>query len=129
MYLSTATTEFKAGEEAHARKITKYDSVATEHGYQFIPLVFESTGRPSKDAKKMFNTLFQNYRETYQIRHSAITNMRAYWMCKISATLQRCIADSIVLRSRYANSNYKETTNPEQLSMQDEYEINYSISE
>jgi hypothetical protein len=129
MYLSTATTEFKAGEEAHARKITKYDSVATEHGYQFIPLVFESTGRPSKDVKKVFNTLFQNYRETYQIPHSAITNMRAYWMCKISATLQRCIADSIVLRSRYANSNYKETTNPEQLSMQDEYEINYSISE
>ena len=46
--LRTAATtgEFKAGEEAHLRKMQKYGDIAKEHCYdRFLPLlVFESTG-------------------------------------------------------------------------------------
>jgi len=130
MHLSTATTEFKAGEEAHLRKMQKYGDIATEHGYDFIPLVFESTGRPSNDVLKVLRTLFQNYREMYQIPHSVVANMRKHWTCKLSATLQRSLADSIVQRSRYANAGYtKATSNMAQLSIHGEYATTCAIAE
>ena len=108
----------------------KYGDIATEHGYDFIPLVFESTGRPSNDVLKVLRTLFQNYREMYQIPHSVVANMRKHWTCKLSATLQRSLADSIVQRSRYANAGYtKATSNMAQLSIHGEYATTCAIAE
>jgi hypothetical protein len=79
------------------RKHCKYDENAMSVNSKFIPIIIETKGCWQSEFKSFFNTVIQHNNRTSGI---PIAALKAYWMRRISATLQRTIARGILSKTK-----------------------------
>ena len=72
-----------------------YKNVAHQNGLSFLPIIFESTGRLHPSAVQFFRSVAQFAEEPLKIPKATLYG---YMMKRLSCTLQRGIANSILSR-------------------------------
>jgi hypothetical protein len=83
------------------RKDCRYDENARSVNSKFIPIIIESKGCRQSEFKSFFNTVIQYSHSTSGI---PIAELKAYWMRRISATLQRTVARGILSKTKRIHS-------------------------
>ena len=100
MSLGASRKEGLAAGKAFNAKNRKYKGIASENGLSFLPLIFETTGRPHDKVMEFVKKLAHNAEEIKRIDKSIIY---AYVMNRLSCTLQKSIAHTIITRMNGIN--------------------------
>jgi hypothetical protein len=91
------------------RKVTKYAAVSEANNLEFLPLIFETTG---KMHPKTETFLDRTVTEILNRRNPALRSvMNFYWYARVSCCIQKCIADAILTKSRVVNGNLTHSRN------------------
>ena len=99
--LDRARLSLRAANEAYEKKMTKYNDIALENNYRFMPLAFESSGSMHPQTRQFINTVAKHASNVKKIPENILLN---YMLKVISANIQKSIAKSIVARSLQINN-------------------------
>ena len=80
----------------HSDLYKKYVELSTLCGLNFLPAVFESTGRMSPDLLRFLSVLSEAAEPEWKINKGIILQ---YWLKLISCNLQRSLSDSLLRRT------------------------------
>ena len=107
--LSQSKVQGRAAAKAVIVKKNKYETSVTSIGYQFIPFAFENRGLWSKELKDFFNLVIKHGSQNNSIKPAIL---KSYWMRRISLTLLKYSARSVISRlSRSQSPNYYDESN------------------
>ena len=84
----------RAANMCFKRKVKKYGAISEANNLEFLPLIFETTGKmhPKTEIIKRRDPVV-----------SSVLNF--YWYSRVSCCIQKCIADAILTKSRNVNGN------------------------
>jgi hypothetical protein len=94
--LSQARTPLRAANKAAANKIRKYGDVATANNLGFLPFIIEITGRLHPQAESVLKDSVNRASDCRGIKAAILWK---YWISSLQITLQRAIANSIIIRA------------------------------
>ena len=94
--LQQALTVERAANEGFKGKNRKYGAIAEDNNLNFLPLIFETTGRIQKDALLEMDTWFKHGSDVRKIDKGVLST---YWLRSISCKLQKIAAQAIIQRS------------------------------
>ena len=100
----------RAAEKAKRAKVSKYGELAARSQLEFLPLIFESTGRMENLTMELVATTVRQMSRGDDAVYNA---MRRYWDARISFCLQKMIADAILKRSDAINGRLTKQSNYE----------------
>jgi hypothetical protein len=101
--LSAARKPGRSAEVSRKIKEHKYNGPCAANGLEFVPLIFESTGRIDKPCDDFLKKVLKQ--KTGRDNHSIQRAYTNYWFTRLSCCLQKAIASSIIIRSRLINGN------------------------
>ena len=117
--LSTAQSKIqgRAAARAVTRKNSKYQESVTAAGYTFVPMAFENRGLWSKEFKDFFNLVIKHGSQHNSVKPAIL---KCYWMRRISLTLLKYSARSVISRlsKSYSNNYFDESNNFEIINSQ-----------
>jgi hypothetical protein len=83
-------------------KNRKYKAICEQSNFEFIPIIFESTGAFHKEAYNFFTKIIDIMAAgNNKLKH--IYNL--FWMARLSCKIQKCIAHAIICKSSNINGN------------------------
>ena len=92
----------RAAKKAFAAKEKKYKQIATDNRLSFLPLIFESSGRPAETTVKFLKSMAKHAAEVKKINVNIVFS---YMMTRLSCVIQRCVANSLNTRVNNLNSH------------------------
>ncbi len=98
----------RAAEAAKRMKVSKYGELAAGSQLEFLPLIFESTGRMESITMDLVATTVRQMSRGDDVLYNA---MRRYWDARISFCLQKMLADAILKRSDAINGRLTRQSN------------------
>lgn len=91
----------------YQEKLRKYRDICERSNYEFLPIVFVSTGAFHKEAASFFDKLL----DIIVAGHMKLKPIyRRFWASRFSCTLQKAIAYAILSKSRIINGNLLNST-------------------
>ena len=93
---------------AYKNKQDKYKEVALANGLSFLPIIYESTGRPHRDVVKFVRSMAHDSAEVKKLSEDIIFG---YVMNRLSCVLQRGIANSVNTRVCTLNGHLTRAAN------------------
>ena len=84
-----------AAQKAFNAKAHKYGQVVKDHGFSFLPFIFESTGYLHPEARKFLRLLAKGASEVKRISEEVLYK---YFMKRLTTSLQLGIANAILDR-------------------------------
>ena len=95
----------RAGNKRVHEKRIKYQQIADANNLEFLPIIFETTGRMHPLTAKFFDDTIE-YMAYSQVQSNIMKSVSSlYWSARISCCIQKSIANSILSRSRSINGN------------------------
>ena len=91
-----------AADKAFNYKIHKYATIAADNGLSFLPIIFESTGRPHKDVVKFVQSMAEDAAEVKKLDPAIIYG---YVMNRLSCAFQKGISNTINTRVATLNGH------------------------
>jgi hypothetical protein len=101
------TVEHKAN-KAYKYKTDKYEKLAQDNGLSFLPLIFESTGRPHRDVVKFVKSMASDAAEVKKLSEDIIYG---YVMNRVSCSLQKGLANTVNTRVCTLNGHMTRAAN------------------
>ena len=95
--VAEARKPLRAANNAKNRKNNKYLAAAHACNLEFLPIVFEITGRMHDDTERLFNKVISNFAKSKNAPFQAIWK---FWISSINMTLFRSLAQGIIQRTR-----------------------------
>ena len=95
-----------ASKAAYDSKIRSYQRLADNADYNFIPIIFESTGRILPELQSMIHVTITNHLKGKQgecFNKIVVSKLKSYWYSRFSCCIQKSIADSIIRRAASIN--------------------------
>ena len=93
----------RAANLCYRRKVNKYGAISEANNLEFLPLIFETTG---KMHPKTETFLDRTLTEIIKRRDPVVSSvLNFYWYSRVSCCIQKCIADAILTKSRNVNGN------------------------
>jgi hypothetical protein len=112
----------RAANAAFNRKNNSYSVISEEAGLKFLPLIFETTGRMHKETEIFIKELVVLASQGVpKAAHNAIQH---FWFGKISCTLQKSLASTILDKSRVINGKL---THQDNLRASEEFLANLPV--
>ena len=102
---SAALQEFRAAELAYSRKQASYREIAPANNFDFVPVIFESTGNIHPETVKFLNSILEKSASGDKSRLGAL---KRCWYGALSFSLQKFLAQAIL--SRIADMNGRGTS-------------------
>ena len=102
---SAALQEFRAAELAYSRKQASYREIAPANNFDFVPVIFESTGNIHPETVKFLNSILEKSASGDKSRLGAL---KRFWYGALSFSLQKFLAQAIL--SRIADMNGRGTS-------------------
>ncbi len=97
-----------AADKAFNYKIHKYATIAADNGLSFLPIIFESTGRPHKDVVKFVQSMAEDAAEVKKLDPAIIYG---YVMNRLSCAFQKGISNTINTRVATLNGHLTRAAN------------------
>jgi hypothetical protein len=92
------------------RKNNKYSAVSEANDLEFLPLIFETTGKMHPKTETFLDRTVAEIVNTRD--HPGVRSvLQFYWFARVSCCLQKCIADSILSKSRVVNGSLTRSNN------------------
>ena len=93
----------RAANLCYRRKVNKYGAISEANNLEFLPLIFETTGKMHPKTETFLDrTLTEINKRRDPVVSSALN---FYWYSRVSCCIQKCIADAILTKSRNVNGN------------------------
>ena len=100
---SEALCELRAASRAYSSKCAKYSEVCSLSGLKFLPVTFESTGKPHPVTGCFFNTAMNMMSDGMSFESKSISNF--YWSARLSCCLHKSMAQTLL--RKYSSCNGK----------------------
>ena len=95
-----ALVKDRAAIKRHRDKCRKYTEIANANNLEFLPLIFETTGRMHPDTSNFFNVTVNKMANTMDIPPA---NLHLFWSARIACCIQKSLVGAILSRSRIIN--------------------------
>jgi hypothetical protein len=99
---NAALQEYRAANAAYSKKQSSYRNIASANNLDFVPLIFESTGKIHPETVTFLNDMLEDCAAGDSSRLGAL---KRFWYGVISFSLQKHIAQSLLARIQDINGN------------------------
>jgi hypothetical protein len=99
----------RAAEKARRRKIAKYSTVSDANNLEFLPIIFETTGKMHPETEIFVKEILQKACEDIPLVHHSV--LHSYWYTRISCSIQKSVAEAILTKSRVVNGKLTQYRN------------------
>ena len=99
----------RAANQCYNRKEAKYREISTANNLEFLPIIFETTGKTHPKTESFFERLLTQMLNTSDPRTRSVLHF--YWYARISCSIQKSIAEALVLKSRLINGGLTKINN------------------
>ena len=98
--VAAANREGRAANQAFAAKMRVYEDLSRQNNLEFLPMIIESTGRMHPQLIKFIDSVLMEKSQGDSVLRG---KLRRYWFSHISCSVQRALAESLILRSTRVN--------------------------
>ena len=77
-----------------------YEDLSRQNNFEFLPMIIESTGRMHPQLIKFIDSVLMEKSQGDSVLRG---KLRRYWFSHISCSVQRALAESLILRSTRVN--------------------------
>jgi hypothetical protein len=99
----------RAANLCYARKQTKYMDISIANNLEFLPIIFETTGKIHPKTECFIDRLLTQMLTNTESRTSSVLHF--YWYARISCSLQKSIVEVLVSKSRLINGSLTRVNN------------------
>jgi len=92
----------RAAKIAYKKKVDKYGAIAARNSLELLPIIIETTGRIEDRARLYVESIAAEASQTKKIKKDILYK---YMMNRVSCTLQRNLANSIICRASTINGH------------------------
>ena len=97
----------RAAKKSYEGKVLKYGAISARNSLEFLPIIIETTGGMEEKARSYITSLSVEASQTKKIKASILYS---YMMNRLSCTLQRNLANSIICRANTINGHGSQST-------------------
>ena len=94
-----ALQDSRAADLAYNIKNNKYKVTCEANNLEFIPLIFESTGKLHSVTKSFFDKTLNILKNNNNNNEKQQSNLYFYWSARLSCCIQKCLAETFLLKS------------------------------
>jgi hypothetical protein len=98
--VAAARREGRAADQAYAAKMRIYGNLSLQNNLEFLPMIIESTGRMHPHLIQFIDSVLMEKSQGDPVLKG---KLRRYWYSHISCSVQRALAESLILRSTRVN--------------------------
>jgi hypothetical protein len=95
------------------KKEIKYLTLSKANNLEFLPIIFENTGRMHPKTESFIDGVLSFMLRNVDARSRSA--LQFYWYAKLSCSLQKCIANAILSKSRIINGSLTKINNLKQI--------------
>ena len=99
----------RAANQCYNRKEAKYREISTAKNLEFLPIIFETTGKMHLKTESFIERLLTQMLNTSDPRTRLVLHF--YWYVKISCIIQKSIAEALLLKSRVVDGSLTRINN------------------
>jgi hypothetical protein len=92
---TSALQEFRAANSAYSKKQLSYRDIASANNFDFVPLIFESTGKIHPETVGFLNSMLESAADGDKKRLGAL---KRFWYGVLSFSLQKFLAQALMAR-------------------------------
>ena len=92
---ASALQEYRAANAAHSKKMTSYQHIASSNNLDFVPLIFESSGKIHPETISFLDSILEAAADGDKKR---LGGLKRFWYGLLSFSLQKFLAQAILAR-------------------------------